>query len=375
MTRFNRFPGFLMVLTAMIGTRGAHADWVRTNSGLADSNITPLVLSESVLYAGGYKGIAKSLDSGATWTDVKPTAGGSIIVSSIVALAVGEGRMFAGIQGSGLIRSTDSGKTWNRAPTVPAGSNVAALILDGGRVLVGTGTGFYVSTDTGATFAASNTGLTSLNISALLQDSSDLYAGTLDSGVFVSGDNGGTWTALGATGFYSRKIVALAKNGGSLFAATKSGAALYVTTNKGALWTIVGSATLAGNHAVSSLAVKDGRMYAGTGGNGVYYSLNNGVTWTAANEGLTFQTISCLLPVGSNLLASTTEDGGTFGQGIFKRPLSEMASGPTGVRRVMHGLKVQQGMGPRNGSEALDASGRRIPDVRKTSSLKVFGKG
>jgi len=52
----------------------------------------------------------------------------------------------------------------------------------------------------------------------------------------------------------------------------------------------------------------------------VFLSTNSGTSWTAVNTGLTNTEIRALAVSGTNLFA------GTFGRGVWRRPLSEMVT-------------------------------------------------
>ena len=121
-------------------------------------------------------------------------------VSSIVTDPAAKTRVFAGIDGAGIFRSTDSGGSWSAAALTPLTTRVKALVVkpgDGSTLFAGTyGSGVYKSTDSGATWnACMNTGLANRNVLALTGSSTGrLYAGTED-GVYTSTDCD-TWTAL-----------------------------------------------------------------------------------------------------------------------------------------------------------------------------------
>ena len=133
------------------------------------------------------------------------------------------------------------------------------------------------------------------------QNGSALYAGFLDSGVYVSSDNGGSWSNIGLKGI---EIQSLAAIGNYLFAGTSDeigDGAVYRTTNKGGSW-----AKPANNVSTAAFALAtDGNyLYTGTAtGTGLYVSTNNGTTWTNSNA--LQATVFSLAVVGSNLFAGT----------------------------------------------------------------------
>jgi hypothetical protein len=146
----------------------------------------------------------------------------------------------------------------------------------------------------------------------------NLFAGTYGGGVFLSTNNGTSWTAVrtGLTGADIYALVVSPASGGAgsanLFAGTSGG--LFLSTDNGTSWTEVNS----GSYRLSALAVSGTNLLAGTDGGGVFLSTNNGTNWTPVNTGLTNTYIYSLAVSGTNLFA------GTGGSGVWRRPLSEM---------------------------------------------------
>src|ERR1035441_7775634 len=86
----------------------------------------------------------------------------------------------------------------------------------------------------------------------------NLYAGASPGGVFLSTNNGRSWTAAGLTNTY---VVALAASGTNRFAATLLGGP-FLSTNNGTSWTPVKIGLT--NTSVSSLATSGPNLLAGT---------------------------------------------------------------------------------------------------------------
>ena len=120
-----------------------------------------------------------------------PAAGTN--VTSIVIDPVTPAKVYAGLDGSGIYRSTDSGGSWTGATSQPGNLHIRALAINPvTRSTLYTGTyggGIYKSTDSGATWSAcTNTGLANLNVLALVSNSTGgIYAGT-DDGIYTSTD-------------------------------------------------------------------------------------------------------------------------------------------------------------------------------------------
>jgi ligand-binding sensor domain-containing protein len=128
------------------------------------------------------------------------TGTGITTVSSILIDPITPANVFAGLDGAGIYRSTDSGGSWSVASLSPVNTRIKALAItpgDSTKLFAATyGGGVYKSTDSGVSWSAcTNTGLTNTNVLSLVTDSSGkLYAGT-EAGVFTSTDSCASWTA------------------------------------------------------------------------------------------------------------------------------------------------------------------------------------
>jgi hypothetical protein len=191
--------------------------WEPVNSGLSNMNVTVLTYARTVkelLLAGTDSGVYFSTNlnssSGISWSAINK----GLTNKAIRSLAVSGTNIFAGTNGGGIFRSTDTGANWAAINTGLTNMNVYAIAVSGTNVLVpsanvfiGTnGGGVFRSTDTGASWAAVNIGLPNLNVHALVY-STNLFAGT-DSGIFMSTNNGTSWTAVN-TGLTNLRIRAL----------------------------------------------------------------------------------------------------------------------------------------------------------------------
>ena len=191
--------------------------------------------------------------------------------------------------------------------------------------------------------------------------------GTSGSGVFLSTNNGTSWTAVN-TGLTDAAVYALAVSGTNLFAGTYGG--VFLSTNNGTSWTEVSTGLT--NAAVHALAVSGTNLFAGTS-HGVFLSTNNGTGWTASNAGLTNTYLTSLAVSGTNLFAGTSGS-------VWRRPLSEMI---TSVKETSNDLPThfelsQNYPNPFNPSTTISfsltpdpsSSGRGEEGVRV--SLKVY---
>jgi ligand-binding sensor domain-containing protein len=114
-------------------------------------------------------------------------------------------------------------------------------------------------------------------------------------------------------GLPNTQVLALTVSGTNLFAGTWGGG-VFLSTNNGISWTTVNSDLT--NLYVESFAAIGTNLFAGTW-RGVFLSTNNGTNWTVINNDLMDLYVESLAVSGTNLFA------GTF-NGVWRRSLSDM---------------------------------------------------
>lgn len=181
---------------------------------------------------------------------------------------------------------------------------VYALAVSGTNLFAGTyHDGVFLSTNNGTSWTPVDSGLTNTTVMSLAVSGKNLLAGT-DIGVFLSTNNGSTWKEVDS-GLANSSAIAFAISGNNLFAV--NGVGVFLSTNDGVSW--AGAGLISGG--VLSLAVSDTKLYIGTDG-GVFLSTNNGKSWTVIYSSLSPTTeFSSLAVSGSNLFA------GIFGGGVL----------------------------------------------------------
>jgi hypothetical protein len=133
-------------------------------------------------------------------------------------------------------------------------------------------------------------------------------------GIYLSSDNGTNWDTLN-NGLTYPTINSIAFNGDNIYAGGDGG--VYLSTNIGINWQKLTPDYLS-SASVNTLVVFETNIVAGTAGDGVYYSTDNGINWTYGglnNTDVISSTIS-----GNNIYV------GTYGAGVWKRPLSELTA-------------------------------------------------
>ena len=182
----------------------------------------------------------------------------------------------------------------------PPGGSVGALAVSGSNLLAGTSGGsVYLSPDDGTTWTQLKG--PGASVTSLAVRGSNLFAGTWLGGVFVSTNGGATWTT--ANSGLDPYVYSLATSGTRLLAGTTTG--VYRTTNDGVTW----AHTLITGH-VPGLVLSGTFLFAGIDGSGVFRSADDGVSWTPVNTGLANLHVLALTVSGTNLIAGTL--GGAF---------------------------------------------------------------
>lgn len=237
-----------------------------------------------------------------------------------------------------LVLSPDSGRTWFSGRVEQLSSAVTCFAASpnyrrDSTLLAGTdGDGMLRSTDSGNSWQLSNFGLRSLNIlnlacapawdrevalSSIVYNYEVVFAAT-DGGVYMSPNAGRAWRFAGdslppvpvlsiavSSDFKRSATFSNAHYQGAVFAGT-DGAGLYRSNDGGQSWQ--GIASLPGELAINAMCFDiQGTLYLGTSEHGILSSPDLGETWTSLLE--TEDVILCLAMHGTRLLAGTAENG------------------------------------------------------------------
>lgn len=140
-------------------------------------------------------------------------------------------------------------------------------------------------------------GIGSIGIFSLATSGSNIFAGS-SIGIFVSADNGLSWTQ---TSLNNQDIRSMAVNGSNIYAGSYSGNGVFKSTDNGTTW----SQTTLNNKTIRSLAVSGNFVYAGAYApdSGVYRSTDNGITWSPPS--LNDQVIRTLAVNGNYVFAGS----------------------------------------------------------------------
>ncbi len=231
---------------------------------------------------------------------------------------------------------------WTAVNTGLTSLTVYTLESDGTNIFAGTNGGVFLSTNNGGTWSPVNSGitLTNLTINTIAISGTNIFIGTLSGGIFLSTNNGANWTAIN-NGLTTLNVWSLAINGANIFAGT-AGGGVFLSTDNGGTWTAINTG-LNTAYNVTSFAISGTNIFAGIVGGGIFLSTNNGNSWSAVNTGLTTTWIHSLIISGTKIYAGTdlgaflsTNNGGNWillnsGFGTFSTSITSMVLNGTNI--------------------------------------------
>ncbi|HKI47182.1 MAG TPA: YCF48-related protein [Balneolales bacterium] len=329
-------------------------NWTQLNTGTISRALQSVTVdSSNNIVVGTYDdGVVRSADEGASWE----TLNNGLHLTTIKNMVEdSSGNLYAVVSGKGIYESADDGKDWNLDNIKDDQYNLSILDLTalptGGLLASATFGGTYMTTDnvhwhpfthpfTGnyafITVAASVNGylfggmsngkiyrtpLSADNWTDITDTLSAKYIEKIgvspegevfvltDHGVFRSMDNGDTWLGVDGIPATYNFSIAFAPDGDIFIGGGGAGGGVYRSTDNGAKWT--NSKDGLTNSYVWSLAIGNGKIYAGTNG-GAFSSSDSGSTWHSLSGGLASGLIHSLVVSPSNHLIA-----GTVGSGIY----------------------------------------------------------
>ncbi len=225
-------------------------NWICMSDTMENAFVYNVASVGPKIFTAGLSGVYRTLNNGATWINTYP--GGVDRLS----VAINGSTIYCGTT-SGIFKSINDGATWTAANTgLPSASRVWSILVSGTDLFIGTDTAIYKSTNAGLSWTES-TGLTLSYVYNIVKSGSNIYAGTISTGVVLSTDNGATWNQVN-TGLPATNVYAIAADGPNVFASVSNG--VYVSSNNGANWSPVAAI----NYFGTSLVVTDSFLMVGT---------------------------------------------------------------------------------------------------------------
>ncbi|MCX6265776.1 MAG: T9SS type A sorting domain-containing protein, partial [Bacteroidetes bacterium] len=228
----------------------------------------------------------------------------------------------------------DHGNSWSPKNT-SLGISASPLISNGGLLYTGTsGQGVYLSTDQGNTWTARNNGLPSgFPVFDLIAENSSFYVCGTGS-IFHSTDNTANWENISLAGTVQATSVIAA--GDTIIASFVSQISdgVYRSTNNGVDWILINSTSGLNDTRIRKFAYYKNTIYAASNGDlgsgNVYVSTDHGISWTAA-EGLDDQGHNYpynFLPSDNTMFLATTN-------GVYKSINSGLSWTNTGCTNAI----------------------------------------
>lgn len=279
-------------------------------------------LSGTVCYLGTDGGIARTTNSGASWT----TINGNMNIAQVYELGLSTSsasRIVTGHQDNGT--NLLNGTGWSQI----YGGDGAACFIDWGNnntIVASYVYGdFQRSTNGGGSWTNIVTGLpaqTSANapwVAPIVQhptQQNTYYCGYKQ--VYVSTNQGTSWTQLGNIGTNLDRIKIAPSNTNVIYVTSSGG--VYKTTNAGTTWSNVVGTIPVGSANITDITVdnlNENTVYVTlsgySSGNKVYRSLNGGATWSNYSTGIPNLPVQCIVYTNnSNNAVYVGTDNGVF---------------------------------------------------------------
>ncbi len=288
------------------------ASWTQSNTGMVTSDVRAMGFNGSNLFAGtNGSGAYLTGSNGANWNGIN-TGLSNQYVNDFASTGV---YTFAATSGGGVFVTTNNGASWTQVNSGLTNTTVNALAISGTSIFAGTTGGVFLSTNYGTSWTAVNTGLSSNSVQSLTISGSYIFAGTSDQGAFRSPVSSPTWTSvntgLPVSGMYA--FYSLVSIGSNVFAAIggSSSSGVFVTSNNGASWTNTNAPIGA-----YDLGVSGTNLFAMA--YGAYISTDNGATWSNLSTGLPSMAHYGFAASGNYVFV------GSVGLGVWRRKLDEI---------------------------------------------------
>jgi photosystem II stability/assembly factor-like uncharacterized protein len=308
-------------------------NWTASNNGIVGGlQIENLTGSGSYIFAefsippdyNTYSNYISS-DYGKTWQDADssfPTGGRLTMIGTNLYVS----------NSQGIFISYDYGKTWNSLnenemdtlyPGYPG-----ILVKSGSNLIVTTKNGLYLSSDKGTSWKPTGTNLPP-NLYSIVTIGPDVFAGFVEAGVYISTDNGETWSVDNDTLYTLGEFVSIGSTifadrgpwfGGDNIPPYKGG--VFRSTDFGKTWSYASSG-LPANPYPSQLVVHGTDIFVCISQDNFYMSGDNGNSWHkmgSGSENFVYSASLILFVNDSSIFVGANQSG------IWQFPLSEITA-------------------------------------------------
>ena len=285
-------------------------NWIRV--GLANALVEFITLDSNYIYAcSQWGGTSRASLNSLNWETINN--GITSTYQWVSAIGSNGKDVFAGTPyGFGIFHSTNFGDTWIQSGLTNVTCFYDFYFTDS-NIFTATYNGLYLSTNIGSTWTKVNNGLPTSSffpVYKIAASHNNVYIGT-GNGVYISSDNGTSWKVK-VNDFYNNAY-SIAVCDTNIFVATEYG--IFLSTNNGDAWTPVNNGLPTGDY--DALVVIGTNIFTAKGYN-VFLTTDFGSNWTDISTGLANFSVYSLIASKDKLFA------GTWGGGVWERPLSEL---------------------------------------------------
>ena len=262
----------------LFSTQLIQAQWVQTK-GPTGGNIYNVAISDSIMVArlDKYGGeIFVSKNNGESWTEIN-----SSFKNLLNSIAVMGNHIFAATSG-GVFLFDETQNGWTDINTGLPDLEVSSLAVQDSTLYAGTASGVFISINKGTSWIAANAGIENTTITSLAVKDNIIFAisnecleWVCDQNLFLSGDNGNTWTMI--NGFKDTTVTSIAVSDSGLFIGANG--IVFRSTDNGTSWIAIESIGSS-----ISFVVNGKNIFAGTRYNGIFLSGDNGANWAALDS-------------------------------------------------------------------------------------------
>ncbi len=285
--------------------------WIPSSNGLGNQSIAAIIKQNNIFYLAGDNNLYYSSDA----VDWYFTNGGQYF--GIFSMAANGNNMYAG-GFQGIIRSTNNGASWSsRIDILEIGSTsyISSFAFSGSTIFASTTStafaysGVVKSTNNGLNWTLVNAGIEIIDVNSLAFSGTNLVAATPYKGIMISSNSGASWVKSNA-GLPPGGSVRSIKNINNSVYAGEAGDGIYRSTDDGTTWLHLTNDDngFLKNELVHDITNFNNTIFAATSSHGIYKSTNEGDSWFQASSGLPDSAlILCMTVTGQNILAGTTK--------------------------------------------------------------------